>query len=493
MTPTDDLHALVHALSQAERRRFALEAGPSSNYLRLFQAIAAQNPYDEAALRAEFAGEAFTKNFSVAKAYLHERILHVLRSQLKPASPEMALRRLLDDVELLHGKGLYAQAHKVVLRGLAQAQALDQPATEAELHKWRRRLVNQLGGKDRMATLAAVDADEAAALRNLSADATLRGLLSQVQGMALRQIDLRRPENADLLAGYMAHPLLTAPPDGLPFQARCNYHLAHANHTRMQGDAAASLAQYQALVLVWEAHPRQATAFPHQYVNALAGFLDSCLRSHRFEGFEQRLGALLALATDDARLRAQAFYLGHHLQLRHAISTGQLAAGVGQAAAIEAGLAAHARFLHAGVPLTFRYNLAVVHFLSGDHRATVRYVNRILNDAALGLRKDVLDATRLLELAAHFELAHHDLLESLLRSMDRRLRLEPQAYAFEKVLVQGIRRLLDTPPDGQVAVFEEMRQAFDAIKGATYIAGREEIHWWLLGRIEGRPVAELMR
>lgn len=493
MTPTDDLHALIQTLTKAELRRFALEAGEDANYLRLFQAIAAQTTYDEAALRAEFEGEAFVKNFSVAKAYLYTRILHVLRSTLKSASPEMALRRLLDDVELLHGKGLFAQAQKVVARGITQARALDLPAIEAELHKWQRRIVNQLGGKARAEALLAVDAEEAAALRSLVEDAQLRGLLAQVQGMALRQIDLRRPENASLLASYMAHPLLAGPPDGLRFQARCNYHLAHATQARMLGDAAASLAQHSAHVQVWEVHPQQIKAFPHQYVNALAVFLDSCIRSHEFSGFAERLAALQALSSPDAKLRAQAFYFGHHLELRYAISTGQLETGQQKAAAIEEGLAIHARFLPPGVPLTFRYNLAVVHFLAGDHRTTVRYVNRILNDGALGLRKDVLDATRLLELAAHFELAHHDLLESLLRSMDRRLRLEPRAYAFEKVLVQGIRRLLDTPVAQQVAVFEEMRQAFDAIKGATYIAGREEIHWWLLGRIEGRPVAELMR
>lgn len=493
MTPTDDLFVLIQAMSKAERRRFALEAREDHNYVRLFQAIAAQGQYDEAALREAFAGEAFVKNFSVAKAYLYDRILHVLRSPLKPTSPEMAMRRLLDDVELLQGKGLFAQAQKVVLRGIAQARALDLPALEAEFHKWRRRVVNQLGGKARAEALEAVDAEETAALQALVEDSQLRALFAQVQGMALQQIDLRQPANANRLSDLMAHPLLAGPPDGLRFQARCNYHLTHATHTRMHGDAAASLAHHQAHVQVWEAHPRQVAAFPHPYVNALAGFLDSCIRSHAYEGFAARLAALRALPLQDAKLRAQAFYLGHHLALRYAISTGHLDEGVQQAADIEAGLVTHARFLHPGVPLTFRYNLAVVHFLAGDHRTTVRYVNRILNDTALGLRKDVLDATRLLELAAHFELAHHDLLESLLRSMDRRLRLQPRAYAFEKVLVQGIRRLLDTPEEGQAAVFVEMREAFDTIKGATYIAGREEIHWWLLGRIEGRPVQALMQ
>ena len=493
MNATDDLYQLIQSLTKAEKRQFALDAGEGSNYVRLFHAIAAQKVYDEAGLRQSFEGEAFAKNFSVAKAYLYERILHVLRTTQKVTNPEMALRRVLDNLELLYVKGLFDQAHKQIQRALGQARELDLGGLEVEFLKWRRRLINQQSPKDRVEVLERLDVEETDALRRLSEEAALLSVRAQVQSINLQQIDLRLPANVARLSALMEHPLLNMGADRLAFHARISYFQIHATYQRMVGQSGESLGYQKALLQAWEDAPKLKAAFPELYIHALTAFLDGCLRAHRFEGFGESLAILDTLPLEDARLRARAFYLGQHLNLRYAITTGNLDWGILKADAIEEGLVRHGKFLSATVPVTFLYNLAVVHFLALDFPATIKYVNRILNQAHLSVRKDILDATRLLELAAHYELAHADLLESLLRSMDRRLRMQPRAFAFEKILVQGIRKLLDTREGEERGSFEGMRDAFDQMAGATYLAGREEIHFWIQAKIEGKTPGEVMR
>jgi hypothetical protein len=247
-----EIHALVHAMSKAERRRFALECGAEANYVQLFNAIAAQTEYDEAAIKAQFADAAFVRNFSVAKAYLMQRILHVLRTPQEPISIEMAQRRALDDIEVLHAKGLYHQADHILGTALRLAQLHDLPAQEAELLKWRRRLVNLQPGKGRLALLAQIDLEEADALRRLSEESALRAIRAQVQSIALEQIDLRLPENSGRLKALMADPVLSQSPQAFRFHARTAYHQIHATVARLHANTAEVLEHLRAILKVWQ-------------------------------------------------------------------------------------------------------------------------------------------------------------------------------------------------------------------------------------------------
>jgi hypothetical protein len=232
---------------------------------------------------------------------------------------------------------------------------------------------------------------------------------------------------------------------------------------------------------------------PHQYLNALASFLDACIRAHIFEGFHENLALLHALPDPDANFRAQAFYLGHHLELRYAISTGEFQHAMRHTSLIEEGLQRHAKFLNPGVVITFLYNLAVLHFLAQDYPIAIRFINRILNQGTTSIRQDIFDAARVLELASHFSLGNFDLLESLLRSMSRRLRLHPRENAFEKVVVKGLRKLMDAPLPLHKPIFAEIDEELEAVPGAAFLAGREELLLWLRANLLGQTPAELIR
>ena len=500
MQATEDLFKLIKSLSKSEKRMFKLSAsrskpGDSNNYILLFEAISEMEVYDEGVIKEKFKGKPLVNNFSVAKAYLYDSILNSLCNTRSAISPEMELRRDLDHVEALHKRGLYPQANKVLRKGLRLAGEQSLLYYEAEFRRWQRRLVNLQSGKDQYAALADVDRTESYALAALQLEARLRSIRAQVQAIFLNQVDLRKPEIADLLEQLLADPVMSQPPapnNPQLFYARLAYFQSKAIYTRLKGDPIGSMNLYHQILQEWELRPKIIRARPNQYIIAITNFLDSCMRAHEFEDFVPTVSKLRALSLKDPRLKARAFYLGTHLELRFAITTGQLALAIDKLDSIENGLRQHASYLSPTIELTFLYNLAVIHFLARDFRGAISFSNRILNRPSSPVRQDLVDGARLFELVSHFELEHYDLLESLLRSMQRRLRTRPRTHAFEKVLVRGLRKLMQAPVSKVKAAFEQLQAEFEAVEGAAYLVAREELLLWMKSRIEGRDVEELL-
>ncbi|HEX2899704.1 MAG TPA: hypothetical protein VHS96_08300, partial [Bacteroidia bacterium] len=287
---SDDLFQLVRSLTAAEKRSFRLLSERHSrqdgnNYLLLFDAIAEQEVYDEAALRKKFEGRAFLNNLSEAKAYLYLAILRGLRFTRGPESAETELREILDHLEILHAKGLRVQAERQIKIGLAKAEQQDLHAFAAEFHRWQRRLTKWRGGKTLLAELAEIGREEAAAIHHLGVEAHLRDLMGRIQIIFSQQVDDRNAHQQAELEALWADPALREPPVASGFHALSSYYLAHAFYQRSQVKSMAAMAAWQSLVATYEAYPAQMKRQPDQYINALASLLDARLNNGDLQPF----------------------------------------------------------------------------------------------------------------------------------------------------------------------------------------------------------------
>lgn len=121
----DYLFQLIKSMNRNEKGFFKKQSSAfgDGRHLRLFDAIAAQQQYDERALLEKFRREKFTKNFAVIKQYLFSAVLQSLADYGRKKSTELEMFRLLGDLRVLFEKGNFEGFEKRLKRAREFAAA----------------------------------------------------------------------------------------------------------------------------------------------------------------------------------------------------------------------------------------------------------------------------------------------------------------------------------------------------------------------------------
>ena len=493
------LHQLIHSMSTVEKRHFKRFArrhsdSPDNNYLRLFEAILQMPRYDEPSLLAAFQGEPFLNNFSVAKTYLYDLLLRALRLIQQQQSVDMELRQALDHVELLHKRGLREQASALIRKALRRARKFEALPYHAELLRWQRRLLNVQGGKELQESLAELEWEERELFGKMDQEAQLRSLRAQIQAIFSRQVDIRQAELQAQLDGLMGAPVLQTDPERLAFHGRVAWHFTHAHGFRLKNRLDESLEMYRSLLATWHKAPQQQAKQPDQYLNALSSFLDACLIARRYDGFEDGLLRIRSIRLKDAATTARAFFLSTHFEISYAFSTGELAPTLRRAKQILQELERNMKYLSKSIELTFLFNLAVLHFLAEDYAHIMSFLNRILNQGTVAVRKDIQEAAKVLELITQYTLGNESLVDSKIRSLRRHLKRHPRQHPFERLVVDHLHRLNNlAEPSERREELEALRRSLEEMLAEKELVGCEEVLLWAKGQLEGKRMVDYLR
>ncbi len=116
MKSKDTLFTLVHSMSKSEKRHFKLRFSGTkkSSHIKLFDALSAQEKYDEGQLKRKFKDEKFIKHLPVIKNQLQEKILTSLNEQHSDKDLGLFIHNKLNHASILYQRGLYEQARKQV-------------------------------------------------------------------------------------------------------------------------------------------------------------------------------------------------------------------------------------------------------------------------------------------------------------------------------------------------------------------------------------------
>lgn len=131
--PYDNLHELIHSLSDSERKAFKRFAARritegQSTYEALFDAIAAQEVYDEESIKQQFKGKVTIKRIYNIKSYLYKLILKSLVEQEETIPNDFKIRHELNELAVLTDKALYRQADKLLTALKSKIVATEQYA-----------------------------------------------------------------------------------------------------------------------------------------------------------------------------------------------------------------------------------------------------------------------------------------------------------------------------------------------------------------------------
>ena len=138
---SSNLHELIQSLTKPEKRYFKVFAsrhviGDENNYEKLFDAIAAQEVYDEAELLTKFKNEAFVNRFSISKNRLYNSILKSLDTYHANSSADAQIKRQIHAAEILYKKGLYNQSKRLFRSAKKQAEKHEKITSLIEISRF---------------------------------------------------------------------------------------------------------------------------------------------------------------------------------------------------------------------------------------------------------------------------------------------------------------------------------------------------------------------
>jgi len=146
MIKSDSLYMLIKSMTKAEKRYFKLYTSINAisgdkDYVRLFDAIEAQDIYDEKAILDKFKNEPYFSQLKSVKFYLYKQIIKSLKNIHEDASGSIRLENYLIEIHILYKKGLFKNCTSTIKKAKAYAQKIENFPKLLELLAWESRIV----------------------------------------------------------------------------------------------------------------------------------------------------------------------------------------------------------------------------------------------------------------------------------------------------------------------------------------------------------------
>lgn len=447
MKPTTELFDLIKSLTQTEKRYFKISAsvhfkGDDNKYLLLFDTIDEQESYDEKNIRLKFKGERFLNQLHVAKNYLYNTILKTLRSYTSEKNKIVELQALIRNIEILYDKSLFAQCRKLIIR----AKEL---ATDYERFSELYQIIDLEKSLARSSAYADVKEEE---LNNLyEQQKTVLEKLSNINDywqLSTKAFLIKKkfgaPRNETerkFFTKLLDDPLLKNEKLAITYISRSIFHNIRGLYFHTLKDQKNLLKECKSMISLMESN--QLLLKKDNYISALYNLIivqiDTAYYSEALETIKKMR---MVESTSDA-LNSKIFFTSYDTEVNVYLRTGEFKKGIGIVPDIEAGLKSFRNKINQEALITLYFNLAYLYFGAGKFEKSLEWVNKILNDKDISLRKDVKGFARILNLLIHLELGNYELIDSEIKSTKRFLENNDLFTKTENLLLNTLRNYIN--------------------------------------------------
>ncbi len=452
MIKKEELHSLVHSLSKSEKRYFHLfctREASGGNYLRLFDAIASQEDYDEAQIRRKFHSEKFLDQLHVTKNYMKRLILKSLRNFHAGISREAELKDIFRNLEILFNKELYQLCETELKRAEAIAGKYEILPGLIEAINWRRKLIQTLRPNNfgELKVLMDTQTVVLAYLQNTNAYWKLAADLSgKVMNTSVDSEDTRLQENP-----------------GLPLTLEAKILSYTCAYLQRIKDNQQELAQQELLnlIVLLEAHPQRIEEEPGMYVSTINNLVSYQIFTKKYEDAIRLLQKAKNVyekwrITSENRTLLKQILRTYNIELELYRSTRIFLKEAAFIESTEAFVEKNVQKMPKEYLLSFWFQLASIHFMRNEFAKSLQWTNKILNARFTGIRPDLYIHANLLNLMIHFEQQNLMVLRYYVDSTKRFVKKVREIGFFEDTMLRFFTRLAKTPLLDQPKAFSEL-------------------------------------
>lgn len=448
MQPSDQLFRLIKSLDPSEKgyfKKFARSYGKAQNYLLLFDAIDAQEVYDEQWLIQKFKKQPFVRQFSVAKHHLWELVLRALRQYRSEHSKFVRLNTLLENGEILFEKGMYEESMRSWDKAAKLAEEYDEKPFQLDIETARRRYyIDMTAGHWAEFTTPSFTRSRqllSAYGRTLDIQEKYVHIIHCIKS----QPYFRTEEQKREWQAFMDDPLLH--PDHVPedFYGKLYFYYIHNIYHLLCRDKEQALPWIRKVVELWEQNTELRDLEPVKYISAVNNYLTNLL----FLGETEAYCAFFeAFTPPQTRSIATGAILFEHIWLMRSnyFHLRKDLDGLGRF--IEE--TAHeveqlAPYFNKVRLMIIRFTMASHYTMHGKPEYSNQLLEQIVDSREVALRKDLQSLARVLQMINHYSVGNLLLMEHLIRSAKHFMQKNDMYYDTEKLIFRHFGQLIRSP------------------------------------------------
>lgn len=506
MYKSNDIFDLIKSLSKSEKRYVSLNMSfhkGEKQYLKVFEVMDKMNRYDEKLLKKKIGDSEINKKIHVIKNYLYKAILKSLRSYHADISTDVRLRNRLHDIEILISRGLLEQAKK----GCQQTKKI------AYEHESFKILDEILALEQHIFSISSyVDINEADIDDNYNQSintlnmavnqAYFRNLSSKFFFIHHRVGSRKKSEDMKKFELIYSDPLLADVKNALTTNAKLIYYNIKSTYCAISGNFEESY-QYEKEVLTFFKSKHFKKDDHYRYIVLLANFLTTALGTKRYVEFIQGLQEMQALLNNAIIISQPQTYIYlfcvfYRAKITFCMRTGLVEKTDVLIKEISQGLNEYAGKIIPIYKVFFHCIIGYIYFLRAEYDKALYWANNILNDTDIKTLRDFSLFSKILILIIYFELKNNQLLESNIRSLYRYLLLKDKPYAFEKIILDFIKKqsFKKISRKDQVKVFINLKIELGKISDDPLKKEIMEdfgLQYWLDSKIENLSTADIIK
>lgn len=498
MTPSEELFQLIKSLTPNEKgyfkkfSRLHVREG-KNNYMRLSEAIDAQENYDEQALLREFSNEQFVKQFPVAKNYLFNLILKAL--DVYHSEVDLEIGYLIHCSLMLMDKALYDSAYKFLKKAKTLAKENSKLSYlnkilhhELQLLRYDVPVKNEWHREE----LYKERVDSANQILYVVELQNLNDLMQLEFNHSFGHGRKEALKNAEKL---IKHPLMKSESGRLSIYAQVEFWsikmLYHGIRNETQQQLKCSFSMINVLNKYWNVLNTRSK------IMILQNNCNICIRCNKIDMAIETLNKLKAIQPTVVGDNIAILQFVRLNELNIYLLTGQFEKSKAVIETIETELKKYYDKIQNNYKAFLSNVIARTYFANGLYKDALKWTGMILNSKPSDFPYTVISALKLMEMLIFFETDKLDLFDSKLRSFERQCNKRKQTHRHELLVVNNLRSLVKQSKNGN---FTEALKKFKTELSDHFKKSPEDKNCfydfsmldWLESKITGVPIAKII-
>lgn len=455
--PSSDLYELIQTLNKEEKKQVTLHlkilGKKGIEHLRLFNEIARQKEYNEKVLKQSFK----TTNFSISKKRLYDLILKALLHFYADKDVDNQLISGLQIYKLLFGKGLYEKARKQVheLKTLALKHEklnylllIEHAILQIEHRKF---LFNDFN-EEKLNGLNRAIEEHLQKIVNFWSYVQIENKV-----LFLEKKEKNKITKLGALDILVENPLMKNIDAAISNRAKLKYCNNKLIYYANKHDFTKILEYALEALKIFEQHFRVCNP-PQNYLARLVNTMNAatiCSQYDLVDQLIQKIDDCLKLVTYN-----QPFYKNIVLGTKSGWYTNIGDIKKGMELVHENALWI---FENRGEAILSCFRFSCICFMAGEYEDALRYIDYVINRETKTY-PNAKYAGKLLQLLIYYEMGTIDLLESLIRSLYRKLQPDKDSYQTEILIIGSIKKLIQCNDRAAKTIFRDLYEKLNILK-----------------------------